>query len=213
MAESFTFLPVMYYLAEPRVRLWVAAHASREYEHGSFEIDIKHDPELRADALLRPTDESSRRSWARVNREKPAPEWEPNESSSATSLVRLSLTHQLMAGEVRLVMDKAYNDFGLRAAKLEQALDLGTAAAGFELLHEALKASVHLPIWDYQAQTEVRDLEGELLSGPLRTRVAFYLERELALALAEASSFRFDEDCCVTDSDYVLLAQRDLPVA
>jgi hypothetical protein len=204
MVPSFNFVPVLHSMAEPERGLWIFAHAGREYEHNQFEIVVEQDPELRPGRLLRPTTEEFKADWRQVNPVKQPPEWEPNRSPASTTLVSFWVDHSLQNGEVQLVMRKEHKNLGQSAARLKQALDLPSLESGFELIQEALKASIELPAWDYQAQIEVRDLQSRLISGPPRAKIALYLEPELASELAENSSLRFQ-----AGAGDMLLADRD----
>ena len=206
MNQTPNFVPVLHHLAEPDLRLWICANMGREYESGQFEIVLEHDPEMRRDTLLRPLSPWLLAIWERTNRGKPPPASEPNRSVEAVKLASFGVTHTLEAGEVRLLMHHAHQNVARSAARLEQALNLSPGGSGFQLIVDTLKASVRLPTWDYQAQSEVRDRENRLIPGPPRRWVSLYLERALALELAASSDFSFDGD-----ADYVLLARRELP--
>lgn len=201
------FLPVLQCLAEPTLRLWISAHMSREYEHGEFEIVVEHDPELRPDALLRPLSFWHESLWRSANPGRPAPEAEPNKSVEAVKLASFGVTHTFVPGEVRLLMRHAYQSLGARASRLEQALDLSSRGSGFQLIVDILKASVRLPVWDYQAQVEVRHIRGHVLSSPPRQWISLYLERDLAVELAASSNLSLEGA-----ADDLLLASREARV-
>lgn len=178
---------------------------SREYEHGEFEIVVEHDPEMRSDALLRPLSPWLASLWSNANPGKPAPESEPNQSVKAVKLASFGVTHKLAPGEVRLLMRHAYQSLVVSASRLEQTLNLSGAGSGFQLIVDVLTASVRLPVWDYEAQSEVRDMQGHVLSGPPRQWISLYLERDLAVELAASSNLSLEGA-----AGYLLLARREV---
>ena len=181
---SYTFVPVAHALAEPRLKLWLTARSEREYEYGIFWLDLDHDPELRADDLLRPTPEWLRELWRRAN-STPPPASEPNISPKARRIVSLCLRRSLEVGEVRLSLQTNVAFERLPAA-LEADCGLSPGSGG-DLLRAIMKAALDLPEWRSGAQGEVREAgTGRLLSGPVRMDVALYAPRETATVLGHS---------------------------
>lgn len=103
-------------------------------------------------------------------------------------------------------MGHAYQSLGARATRMEQALNL-SAESGLQLVVDILKASVRLPVWDHQAQVEVRHIRGHVLSGPPRQWISLYLNRDLAVELAASSNLSLEGA-----ADDLLLASREARV-
>lgn len=194
MAFEINFIPVLYAMVEPDLKLVVTCASSRESMVTDY-IHVEFDPEIGLDRLTMERTEAEKERWVRLN---PTPPPLKLFSSKKTEWVTNIHFHLIREEDrIRLLIKNSDHGFRYDARLIEMKNEHDWAGHGYELVHAVLRAAIEVPALDNEAK---------LYGQPPKKRIALYIERPLAEELAARSSFSFDP----SEQGDVLVAEREV---
>ena len=194
MAFQVNFIPVLYAMIEPDLKLIVTCAAARETMVTNY-VSIQHDPEMNRDHLTEEASEKDKIRWARNN----VTSCPPNLANyrNFEPVTDISFNPIRNENELQLLFRGREDGFETPAALIERTNPENLKGLGYEVILASLKAAL-----------ECKELDQDAIGDRKRpkNRIAFFLDRALADEIAAHSSFDFDR----SQHGDVLLAAREV---